>query len=107
MKLNDSSRLQIRIDALRFTQDPTGGTLVLTVDGTDHACTWDGPATQDGGTWTRAAHTNDFFAGPAVPIGAVSGATVLGYGVHAAELRLTLSGLIVASVVESIAVRAD
>ena len=106
MILNDSSRVQIKV-SITSTTDPTGGTLTLEVDGTDYACTWDGAATQQGGQWVRQAHTNTFFAGPAVDSADLDGATVLGYGYHPTELRLMVNGTIVAKQCPAITVRTE
>jgi hypothetical protein len=106
MRLNDSSRVQLTA-TVTATTDPTAGTLFLIVDAVPHSCTWDGPATSSSGRWFRTAHTDDHFAGPAVPADQVDGATVLSYGQHPAELRLTIADTIVASVCEPVTVRVD
>lgn len=104
MILDDSSRVQFRV-TVTSTVDPSSGTLTLDVDGTDHACTWDGAATSGGGSWVRVAHTNTFFAGPDVGAGQLDGAVVLGYGFHPTELRLNVNGTIVAKPCPAITVR--
>lgn len=107
MNINDSSRLQLLIKNLQVDRDPADGLLVLAVDNTEYPCTWDGPATATGSHWTRSAHTSGYFAGPRVPADRVNGATILTYGLHPTELRLTIGGTIIAQPTAPIIVRAD
>lgn len=105
MIIDDSSRVQLRA-TITSSVNPTSGTLTLDVDGTEHACTWDGAATQKAPeSWVRVAHTNTFFAGPDVPADQLDGANVLDYGFHNTELRLNVNGTIVAKPCPAITVR--
>lgn len=82
--MNDNDRTVLGFDGLTSTFNPT--TVVLAVDGTEYACT---PTVDGSGPYTISAVTNTYFAGPAHPTPA--GATVLAYGVHTAEARVTAS----------------
>lgn len=94
MNLNDDSRLQIEFE-VDVPRDPTGATVALKVgesSTTWNAAAWIGtPAT--GGTvarprWTQTAETTGYFAGPAVLVGDLAGATQLALGRYVTEARL-------------------
>lgn len=105
MRFNDNDRKRFDITAVT-SLDPTAGTIVLAIDGTEYPCTWDGAATQDNGRWIRKAHTDTFFAGPAVPAEQAAGAVVLAPGVHQPELRVSIGGTIIAQELPRFSVRA-
>ena len=67
MKLDDDALLNLFWDAT-LTFDPTGSTVVLEVDGTQHAATWLAAPVQSGGSWTQTARTTARFAGSAVTV---------------------------------------
>ena len=95
MNLNDNARLQITVTAVTSI-NPDTATATLAIDDTAHPVTWDGAGVEDGGVWTRAGHTETWFAGPAVPADQLSGATVLTRGLHIVELRVKIGGTIAA-----------
>ena len=82
--MNDNDRTVLGFDDLTSTFNPT--TVVLAVDGTEYACT---PTVTGTGPYVISAVTDTYFAGPAHPT--PGGATVLAYGVHTAEARVTAS----------------
>ena len=90
VRFNDETRTRILLPAVVTTFDPATATVELKIDATWYACDWTAAVTTTGSgssqTWTRAARTTLYFAGPvAVP----SGATVLALGRHMTETRVT------------------
>ena len=81
---NDNTRTRLYVDNLTSSFNPT--TVKLAVDGIEHDCTVAAAGT---GPYTLTVTTTDYFAGPAHPTPA--GATVLAYGVHTVEVRVTAS----------------
>lgn len=82
--MNDNDRTRLYADNLTTTFTPT--VVVLAVDGVEYPCTVNTTGT---GPYVVNATTTGYFAGPAHPTPA--GATVLTYGIHTAEARLTSS----------------
>lgn len=82
--MNDNDCTQLGFDDLTSTFNPV--TAVLAIDGIEYACT---PTVVGTGPYVISAVTNSFFAGPAHP--SPGAATVLAYGVHTAEARVTAS----------------
>ena len=93
VRFNDETRTRILLPAVVTTFDPATATLEVKIGSAWYACDWTAAATTTGSgssqTWTRAARTTAYFAGPGVPAGAVAGATVLALGRHATETRVT------------------
>ena len=82
MNFNDNDRRRIYIDGTTTTFAPTA--VKLAIDGTEYDCT---TTTTGTGPYVSDATTTGYFAGPAHPTPA--GATVLAYGTHTVEVRVT------------------
>lgn len=81
---NDNDRRLLQISGVTSSFQPTS--VALAIDGTEYPCT---PTTTGSGPYTVGGVTTGWFAGPAHPTPA--GATVLAYGTHTVEVRVTAS----------------
>lgn len=102
MRFNNDSRTRILLPAVVTTFDPATATIELRIDGAYYPCEWTGAAVVSGSTWTRAARTTGYFAGPDA---VASGATVLAIGRHLTETRVTNGGDIIVAASSPIDVR--
>lgn len=82
LTFDDNDRKRIYDDGIVTTFAPTS--IKIAIDGVEHDCTLEVAGT---GPYATNATTTGFFAGPAHPTPA--GATVLTYGVHTVEVRVT------------------
>lgn len=88
MRLDDETRTRLFVD-MTLDVDPTGSTVEVSIDGTWHACDWQGTPASAGGKWTQTARTTGYFAGPtATP----DGAAVLAAGRHLTQTRVSWVG---------------
>lgn len=88
MRFDDETRTRLFLD-MTLDVDPTGSTIEVGVDGTWHACDWQGEPAQKAGRWTQTARTSGYFAGPAA---SPDGATVLTVGRHSTQTRVSWAG---------------
>ncbi len=86
MKLDEDAKVYVWWDA-ELTVDPTGSTVVIEIDGTSRAMTWQGSPVSAGGKWTQTARTTDKVAGSTVTPGA--GLIVLTAGSHTTKPLVT------------------
>lgn len=80
--MNDNDRTRFHVDNLASTFSPTS--VKLAVDGTEYDTS---VVTTGSGPYVSTVTTTAFFAGPAHATPA--GATVLAYGLHTVEVRIT------------------
>lgn len=85
MKFDAGTRTRI-LATMSLDFDPTGSTVEVKVDSTWYPATWQGTATQSGGTWTQIARTTAYFAGPEATLGP---ANLLALGRHVTQTRVT------------------
>lgn len=104
--MNDNDRDRLYIEDLLIAFDPAGIGVVLAVDDlTPFACVVDSTSPAKPGWWKVAAHTTAYFAGPAVPVADRAGATVLDYGRHTLEVRVTKAGSIASRKLDPLVIR--
>jgi hypothetical protein len=97
VKLDNETRTRITV-TVTTDFDPADSTVELGVDLNDPdpevenpwlSCTWQAPAVEASGKWTRRALTDAYVAGPDVT---PDGATVLTAGRHLTQTRVTSGG---------------